>query len=290
MWLYFDNTGAIKEVLEHGNPARSGSTDFEIFAFFEDVDVDTNYTTAKMSLIKPKMAYAEKNSIYDGISMTLEERTFERLPSELNLNYFQANQTYKGFYFSFSQVTMNYDDFEDLLVLLDTPGIWSAIITLYGSVRNSVNVQGRAEFLVQDTGYQEEETQLPDGFTIDQIFLAIAQKLNINSGAYLKKVATIDMEFDSSTYNIGDVLYARAENAFYQLGSGLVPSLIYDLDCIQFVTQARYDYLVEHGQVQTDVYYFITDDNTYEEIVGMIEDVNDRFVFATDEDIDNLFN
>lgn len=309
MWLYFDKNGAIKEVLEHGSPARTGSTNFEIFAYFEDLNILDDFGSAKMSLIKPNQAYAEKNSVYDGISLSIVTKTFVPTSSEINQEYFQPNQSYTGYYFNFTQVTIHDDEVEEPVILLDTPGTWSAILTLFG-LNGNINVQGRSEFFVQDTGYEEDETVLPDGYTIEQIYLALAKKLNIKSGSYLKVVDEIgdiaDDENKNEKYNVGDIVFERTTNAFYQLGVELAPVLVY---CIQFVTQAEYDAMEEAGTVQTDVYYVITDDDTYEEIMAAIasiqdttiaglnlhddissQELTDNLVLASNSDIDNLFN
>ena len=315
MWLYFDKNGAIKEVLEHGSPARTGSTNFEIFAYFEDVNILTDYNNAKLSLIKPNQAYAEKNSVYDGLSMKIKTKTFVSRQSDSNAAFFRPNQHYTGYYFDFNQVTMTYDEFSDLLVLLDTPGVWSAIITLF-SANGNINVQGRAEFNVQDTGYEEEETILPEGYTIEQIYQALAQKLNIKSDAYVKVVDNHEMDYDSDIFNENDIIFSRDDMSFYKLIYGinedneeiLVPEFIFDLDKIKFCTQAEYDEMEEAGTLLPDTLYIITDDDTYQELLEAIEDIKnttiagldlndnissqeltDNLVLATDADIDALF-
>lgn len=306
MWLYFDSTGSLKEILEHGSPARTGSTNFEIFAFFEDLDILTDYGSATLKLLKPVSAYDETASAYYPISMTIKTITFEQLDSELNLEYFSNNTSYTGYYFNF-----NVEDDDEALILLDTPGIWHAIISLFG-LDGTISVQGDAEFNVQDTGYSETETTLPDGYTIDSIYQDLARKLNIKSNGYIKVVSTIDMTFDTDIYNEGDVLFAKAENAFYRLVTSdgeLTYELIYDLDCIQFVTQEEYDALVDAGTVEEDIYYFITDDTTYDDILEAIatikdttiagldlnsdissQDLTDNLVLATNDEIDELFD
>ena len=56
MWLYFDKNGILLEKLEHGNPARSGSADFTIFAHFEGLEYVNNEVAvpnASITLYRP---------------------------------------------------------------------------------------------------------------------------------------------------------------------------------------------------------------------------------------------
>ena len=59
MWLYFNEKGQILEVLEHGAPPRTGTTEFEIFAFFENTDIDVSYSNAALKLKKPDIEEEE---------------------------------------------------------------------------------------------------------------------------------------------------------------------------------------------------------------------------------------
>ena len=40
MWLYFNSNGQLLTILEHGSPARVGTTAFQIFAVFENITDD----------------------------------------------------------------------------------------------------------------------------------------------------------------------------------------------------------------------------------------------------------
>ena len=225
MWIYFNNNGQLLETLEHGNPARAGSTDFEIFAFFEGVNIDVSYDEAMIKLYKPDF----NHSSYDLLGMTQATKTFHLLEDEHSI-HFQDGQEYVGYHFDFSNFSLE----EEMPILLDTPGLWEAVIALLGA-GGQIDVQGKATFSVENTNYDEDETELPLDTVLSNIFLQLAQKLNIKSGRYMRVVDGFESfalhGFPEAEFNIGDILYNKQDNSFYRLTGflyqpGVNPELI----------------------------------------------------------------
>lgn len=233
MWLYFNSTGQLLETLEHGNPARAGSTDFEIFAFFEGVNIDVSYDEAMIKFYKPDF----NHSSYDLLGMTQTAKTFHLLEDEHSI-HFQDGQEYVGYYFDFSNFSLE----EEMPILLDTPGLWEAVIALLGA-GGQIDVQGKATFSVENTNYNEDETKLALDTVLSNIFLQLAQKLNIKSGRYMRVVDGFDSfalhGFPETEFSVGDVIYNKEDNCFYRLTGflyqpGINPELIVENE-ISFV-------------------------------------------------------
>lgn len=225
MWIYFNNNGQLLETLEHGNPARAGSTDFEIFAFFDGVNIDVSYDEAMIKFYKPDF----NHSSYDLLGMTQTAKTFHLLEDEHSI-HFQDGQEYVGYYFDFSNFSLE----EEMPILLDTPGLWEAVIALLGA-GGQIDVQGKATFSVENTNYNEDETELALDTVLSNIFLQLAQKLNIKSGRYMRVVDGFDSfalhGFPEAEFSIGDVIYNKEDNCFYRLTGflyqpGVNPELI----------------------------------------------------------------
>ena len=215
MWLYFNKKGQILEILEHGSPAVSGTTNFEIFAFFEDVDVNLLYTTATIKLRKPDLV----GSQYPLLLMQPTQKVFY-LDEEHDehSNYFEDGEPYTGFYFDFA----NFNTHQDTEVLLDTPGLWQAVISLMGNNRRAA-VQGVATFYVMDGLVNNDGTEASIETIFNQIFVELSTKLNVKSDAYLRVVDDItdysETGFPPAAFSIGDIIFNRADGAFYKLNS-----------------------------------------------------------------------
>ena len=138
MWVYFNKKGQILETVEE-NPARAGTDKFEIFAFFEGMNEDnfnTHYKNATIKLRKPDYDGSE----YPLLLMNKVSREFE-LPTSQK---FENGETYNGFLFDFG----DFNTSQDSEILLDTPGLWEAIVTVIGESK-IYDVQGLITFNVE---------------------------------------------------------------------------------------------------------------------------------------------
>lgn len=215
MWIYFNKKGQVLEILEHGSPAVSGTTNFEIFAFFEDVDVSLLYTNATIKLKKPDLT----GSQYPLLLMKPTEKEFV-LDEEHDehSNFFEDGEIYKGYYFDFA----DFNTTQDTEVLLDTPGLWQAVVSLMGNNRRAA-VQGVATFYVLDGLVSQDGAQASIDTILNQIFVELSTKLNVKSDAYLRVVDDItdysQDGFPPAAFSIGDIIFNRQDGAFYKLNS-----------------------------------------------------------------------
>lgn len=207
MLIWFDNTGALRKNLDYGSPARVGTTNFKIIAYFDDIS--SSFNTATIKFIKPDydssqypLLFMQRNSgefLYEG----------ESIP-----DYFQNGETYSPtFEFDFSHFSTD----QDLLILLDTPGMWQAVVTLYSSDPNAeiVSVQGVAKFNVQN-GQNSDETTISWDTLINHLGLQLAKKLDIVDG-----IIVVDTEPNSiEGYQNGQVFFFKDENGFFELEDG----------------------------------------------------------------------
>lgn len=210
MFLYFNSNGQLLERLEHGPQARAGTTNFEIFAYFEGVDIETTYTAATITLEKPDLLHTS----YPALLMERKTINFEPLSGE-NPTHFERNHIYKGYYFNFYSFTTN----QTVEVLLDTIGNWGAVIKLYGANRN-VSVQGQATFNVGQGTESEDGNSVELETILNTIYLNLAEKLDIDSAGYIKVIDSIPEAgtvLDENVYNINDILFNKADNSFYKL-------------------------------------------------------------------------
>lgn len=209
MWLYFNKNGQLLETLEHGNLPRAGTTDFEIFAFFEGVNVLSDYTTATLKLIKPDLNETE----YPNLLMSLTEKRFSKLENE-NSNKFIDGNKYVGFYFAFS----DFSDTQTIEVLLDTIGTWKAIITLFKNGK-SLNVAGTATFTVASGIENEEGNTVSIDTLFNMCYSELSKFLPKKSDSYFKIVenASEIQIFDSSLFNVNDIIFDRTTKLYYKL-------------------------------------------------------------------------
>lgn len=208
MWLYFNSNGQLTTILEHGSPARAGSTNFEIFAAFEGLN-STNLSDymATIKLYKPDLV----GSSYPALIMSNASAEFEAMEGETNTGDFQGG-TYYGFVFKFNELvddngTVDTSD-DTSIVLLDTQGLWNAVITV---IKDSYNVQGVATFNVAGTG-----TEQPSSINYDVITNQLVQ--NINRRA-LKSQTIINIEntsADISNYENGQMFYSLEDRTLYR--------------------------------------------------------------------------
>ena len=200
MILYFDKNGALKEALNYGPAARAGTTNFKIFAYFEDTD-PVAFNTASLRLRKPDL----DSNMYPSLLMTQETLTFDSSIQESS--YFVNGEDYRGFAFDFSTSEYN-------VILLDTPGLWEGIISLYAS--HVVAVQGIVTFNVQNGNFITDGTEVDFEDILPSIYLAIAEKLSIIDGIVV--VPNILPEtVDVTKYNVGQMFYNEADKNYYVL-------------------------------------------------------------------------
>lgn len=196
MWLYFNQNGTLVEAgLQHGPAARSGTTDFQIFAYFENVDLTVN-NFATIKLIKPDL----NDSSYPLIAMRRTVMKYEKMPGE-NSNYFKedggptSDGYYPGFVFDFS----NFSGDQNVAILLDTPGLWQAIVSLY-SLNHIISVQGTATFNVQYGNVIDEGTDISIDELMAAFSAAISGHLSIEDGVL---VCSSIPENENDVYEIG---------------------------------------------------------------------------------------
>ena len=218
MWLYFDRNGTLQQRFQYYGPAfRTGATDGEIFAVFEgyETEADLANLTATLKLLKPMSGVDGSTSSYYPLEMDITTKLFDTDNFEVvpeDLTPFVNQRSYSGLVFSFNQ-----EDDDEPAILLDTPGIWSAIISLYHP-NGSISVVGRANFNVQNNGYSQNETLLSSDYTIEQIYAEIAKRIPYKSNGYIKVVNLAGPDnfvFDSAIYNVGDIIFNRNGNDLY---------------------------------------------------------------------------
>lgn len=207
MWVYFNKNGQLITSLEHGSPARVGSTDFSIFAVVEGID-ETNITnySGVIRFIKPDLRHTE----YPVLLMNTASATFEKLEGEGHIEPFEDGKTYYGFLFDF-------DDFDsssqEEYILLDTNGLWNAIITLISTNQSDdiYSVKGVCSFNVAGVG-SEDATQIPYNVVTTQLVGAINQRA-LKSEVILVTNSSIDI----SSYGVGQMFYRADLNKLYEL-------------------------------------------------------------------------
>ena len=154
MWSYFSQLGVLEQpTLVHGNAARVGTTAFEIFAYFDGLDLEY-YNVATIRFQKPDLYRTE----YPTMFMYLRTKTYHAMEGDSDSTSFREGEQYLGFSFDFARFTGD----NDVVVLLDTPGLWYATITLYSASQDR-NVTGILSFYVQpavSSSDTEEGTEL----------------------------------------------------------------------------------------------------------------------------------
>lgn len=212
MWLYFNKNGQLLETLEHGSLPSAGTTDFEIFAFFEGLDILSDFTTATLKLIKPDL----DNTEYPNLLMNLTTAKFIKLDTE-NAIYFKNGTIYNGYKFNFSDFTNT----QEVETLLDTAGTWKAVISLFKN-GTTKKVQGTITFSVGN-GIEDVDGNV---FSIDTLF----NTYNIELSKYLPKKTNLIIKlveditsvtkWDTSIYNLDDIILDKKGCAFYKLVQG----------------------------------------------------------------------
>ena len=206
MWLYFNKKGQLVTSLEHGSPARVGTTDFSIFAVFEGIEDQTaleSIAGATIKLKRPDLTGSE----YPTLLMQMAITKFELTPKEKkeSVKPFIPNHTYYGFFFDFGAFNSNQQE----EILLDTEGLWCAIITL---IAENYNVQGVATFNVDGVG-RPDPTHIAYDTVVNQLMKEIGERA-------LKSQVIIEIpntEADVSNYKEGQLFFCREDKKIYVL-------------------------------------------------------------------------
>lgn len=251
MWLYFNSKGQLTTILEHGSPARVGTTNFDIFAVIEGLD-ETNIADymATIKFFKPDLT----NSSYPTLLMENASAVFKKMDSENDTGNFQNNHTYYGFVFRFNEIVdnngtpLNIND-DNQIVLLDTNGLWKAVINIISDI-HGYNVQGMATFEVAGTGTEKPSTIDYDIITsqlVQNINRRALKKQTIVTNTYVGIVASLgDYENGQMFYGIDThKLYQKVDNELIEIGDFQVDSFLSTTseNPVQnkVVTQAIYD-------------------------------------------------
>ena len=230
MLVYFNRDGVLKEQLDsYGNFPRVGSQYFKIFAYFEGLDIKTDYAAAYICLQRPDL----NDSSYPVLFMAQADLKYDPDEPDGASAYFTANGgpnpdgSYPCYMFDFGSIINNlgtpFDASDDKHVfLLDTPGQWIATITLINSSTQTTNVVGTISFNVEGEAI-EEETQLD--YTVHNFAVALASKLNANSPHYVRECDNFATAASSGTLSksvfgmVGTVVFDSVAQAFYKVAT-----------------------------------------------------------------------
>ena len=213
LWCLFNNKGQLIYVTNTGNVPNAGTNSFDIFATFIGLNVGElgDYTGGSIKFYKPDL----HNSSYLPLNMVPTEKVYDGDDVEdLLINGY----TYKGLYFNFE----NYDD----TVLLDTAGLWRAVITLLHVSGASIrNVVGSITFEVGAGNETPEGNELSLEDLLNGLYTELDNKLNQNSRFYLKVVDSVATTEFGDSYNIGDFVLDRTDKKLYKLNESKEPVL-----------------------------------------------------------------
>ena len=213
MILYFNKNGQLLEQLEYGAVARVGMTKFQIFAYFEGIDLN-NYDSALIRFKRPDLNGSEYPDLF------MVQASINYNENIEGSDYFKnENNPYVGYLFDFNTIT----DGSGIVTLLDTPGQWEASITLV-SATGGFNVTGLVRFTVEGSVSEadDDETQLQYSTISNNIALAMAQKVDKNDGNYIRYNANLGINAAQGNllaifYPVGCLAYDGATNAIFKI-------------------------------------------------------------------------
>lgn len=213
MLLYFNKNGQLLEKLEYGSAPRVGMTNFQIFAYFADLNSNdstySNYSSAMIRLKRPDLEGSE----YPSLFMRTASITFDEDTAGMESNYFEDDTAYYGFIFNFSNVT----DGESIIKLLDTPGMWQATITLLNNNTGDF-VTGLVEFNVESAVSTADDDETTLDYTIIQNNIAdLLNDYPLKSQTFFV-VADIT-ETDLSGLLNGQIIYDKTTKFYYVVDS-----------------------------------------------------------------------
>ena len=207
LWVLFNENGQKIYSINNGNLPFAGTNEFQIFAVFQNLDLSLtgDYTGGSIKLYKPDL----EGSSYLPLRMQIKDNV--TFTGDAAANTFVNGQAYTGLFFDFSTLNTR---------ILDTAGIWRAVITLFSYINSDIrNVVGSVTFNVGN-GRESIDGQTDD---IDQllteIYVELGMKLNKNSSEYLKVIENHNTWEYTGYYNTGDILFAKDNNGFYIINS-----------------------------------------------------------------------
>ena len=223
MWIKFNKLGIVQEYLKHGNLPEVGDTTFEIFAYFDDLNLNY-YNTATIRFQKPDLS----ETAYPDLLMVQVQRKYVPYVGDSSSSFFQNDHYYTGYVFNFRDFEGPVG-WENLPILLDTPGRWKATITLFPSSdaehESLRNVTGTIEFNVNNSvSYTDEldETNLDLTDIINNISHRLSTQVEKNSGNYVRMANNFTEkaesgELDPTTFLVGTFVYDLQTEKFYKI-------------------------------------------------------------------------
>ena len=268
MILYFNENGQLLESLEYGNAARVGTTHFKIFAYFEGLEA---FQLATIRFRRPDLQGSEFPDLF-------------MMPSTLQFDaaielsdYFEDGENYSGFVFDFDEIKSN----DEIVHLLDAPGLWEATITVYtDEVGTGGNVTGIITFNVEEavSPYDDSPESLGVGVFIDNIRQLLQ---NISMDRFVPYTgATADVDLGQFKLLTNTLQSAENNNLNLIAGKNIIFLVPYQIN----------------GEDTLVAYKFP------EPVVGEISPLDiatrqwvqlwgqEKLTYATDSDVDNLFN
>lgn len=213
MWIWLDKTGQVEQYLTHGSSAVVGETNFQIFAYFHELNLN-DIQTATIKFEKPD----KTNSTYPALFMTRATMDYTYMDSDGSLSRFNENDSpYSGFLFDFA----NFEGGDEVVKLLDTPGLWKATITLLGTY-NKITVSGLITFSVGPSAYDTED---PTEVTVDQVlqnFIISNNFMFEEETSYLRVtddfvVSASEGTLDKNIFTIGSIVLDMSTRGIYQI-------------------------------------------------------------------------
>lgn len=224
MLVWYNKKGVLKEQLDsYGNIPRVGSQDFQIIAYFDGIDLN-NISDARVRLQRPDL----KGLKYPPMYMTRVNISYDESLADGPSQYFKegggpnSDGTYPCYLFDFSQfidngsTPLDYSD-DRIVTLLDTPGLWKAVITLITRAGVS-NVFATIKFNVEGDEGSEEALEVDVDAMFANLADAIARKLNIRNGIFV--LANLDQNI--SGFQEGQIFLVESEGRFYRKENGVL--------------------------------------------------------------------
>ena len=254
MLLYFDKTGQLLEQLDYGQHPRVGSTNLTIFAYFDELDVEHVYTSALIKFKRPDLEGSEYPSLFMVASCLHYNSSIE------SSNYFSSSNTggYRGFAFDFSKIRSD----DQIVKMLDTPGMWEASITLINS-STGFNVTGLIKFSVGGavSSADDDPTEIGIETIIENIALSFNSKLDQDSDIYVRycedfvtDAAQATAHLPKNFYGVGVCVYDKTTNSVYEI------TAVHDSEDPDYV-YAEYTKLSDFVTLSTD--QIITGNKTF---------------------------
>lgn len=217
LWVVFNKNGQFISSYNVGGLPFAGGNEFSIFAIFKELNVaeDGDYTGGSIKLYKPDL----EQTSYVPFNMVVQENVV--FDGETNANLVNG-QAYNGVYFDFEQQDADNP-------LLDTAGLWRAVITLFNPVNANIRkVIGSVTFDVGNGIESADGNEADIEDLLERIYQLVDGKLDKNSAHYLKVIDTNDIdsyEF-GAVYKVGDLVVNKGDNnSVYKLDENKEPVL-----------------------------------------------------------------